>query len=183
MPADDPTAADVSAPDDPAVLLRRTLEGVRGAAGPDAAAPGRRRRRAKAQDGRTGRPGGYTGPGPDEGDPQRLSDAVADYVDERGWNKTVTAAGVLGRWAAIVGSDIAAHSRPESLVAGELVVVAESTAWATQLRLLSATLLARIADEIGAGVVRRVVVRGPTAPNWRHGPLRVRGRGARDTYG
>jgi hypothetical protein len=32
-------------------------------------------------------------------------------------------------------------------------------------------------------VVRRLVVRGPTTPDWGHGRLRVRGPGPRDTYG
>jgi len=31
--------------------------------------------------------------------------------------------------------------------------------------------------------VQRLRVHGPTAPDWRHGPLRVTGRGPRDTYG
>lgn len=168
--------------DDPVEkLLRGTLEGVRGTT-PPPSQPGRARRPNRgARD--PSEPSAWSGPAPDEADPQRLADVVADYVDERGWAKTVTSAGVLGRWPVIVGAEIAAHSRPESLVAGELVVVAESTAWATQLRLLSATLLDRIRAEVGPDVVRRVVVRGPTTPDWRHGPLRVRGRGVRDTYG
>jgi predicted nucleic acid-binding Zn ribbon protein len=61
--------------------------------------------------------------------------------------------------------------------------VAESTAWATQLRLLNRQILARIAAEVGPDVVVRLKVRGPTSPDWRHGPLRVTGRGPRDTYG
>jgi predicted nucleic acid-binding Zn ribbon protein len=43
--------------------------------------------------------------------------------------------------------------------------------------------LARLADELGAGVVRAVTVRGPSAPSWKKGLLAVRGRGPRDTYG
>jgi predicted nucleic acid-binding Zn ribbon protein len=82
-----------------------------------------------------------------------------------------------------VGPDVAAHCRPERLVAGELTVVAETTAWATQLRLMSRQLLTAIAREVGPDVVRRLRVHGPTAPDWRHGPLRVTGRGPRDTYG
>ena len=66
---------------------------------------------------------------------------------------------------------------------GELVVGADSTAWATQIRLLAPTLLARLAEELGAGVVTAVTVRGPSAPSWKKGLLAVRGRGPRDTYG
>lgn len=125
----------------------------------------------------------WSGAGPDGRDPAPLGDAVADLVSQREWTKTLTAAGLLPRWEQIMGADIAAHCRPERLEAGELTCIAESTAWATQLRLMAAQLLGRIAAEVGPDVVRRITVRGPTAPNWRHGPLRVTGRGPRDTYG
>lgn len=69
------------------------------------------------------------------------------------------------------------------LTDGELTVQADSTAWATQLRLLQRQLLAKIAAGVGDGVVKRLRVQGPTAPSWRHGPRRVPGRGPRDTYG
>lgn len=178
-------AVSTNSADESAELLRRTLDRVRGSGAPEQSRQSRSPKdgRRPAGSREEGKPAAYTGPGPDAGDPQRLADVVSEYVDERGWSTTVTAAGVVGRWEAIVGGDIAAHCRPESLVAGELVVAAESTAWATQLRLLQTTLLARIAAEVGSGVVTRVVVRGPTAPDWRHGRLRVRGRGVRDTYG
>ena len=52
------------------------------------------------------------------------------------------------------------------------------------LRLLSGTLLKRLADEVGEGTVTKVVVRGPTGPSWRRGPrVAPGGQGPRDTYG
>ena len=60
---------------------------------------------------------------------------------------------------------------------------ADSTAWATQVRLLAPTLLRRLAEELGEGVVERVAVGGPVGPSWRKGLRRVPGRGPRDTYG
>jgi predicted nucleic acid-binding Zn ribbon protein len=112
-----------------------------------------------------------------------LAGTVEDLVTERKWQDALRIAGIPARWTQIVGPDLAAHCRPERLEDGELTCVAESTAWATQIRLLSATILAKIATEVGAGVVRQLRVHGPTAPDWRHGPLRVTGRGPRDTYG
>jgi predicted nucleic acid-binding Zn ribbon protein len=117
------------------------------------------------------------------GDPVKFGEAIQRLVDERGWQDTTTAAGVLANWAAVVGPEIADHCQPVSLLDGELVVVAESTAWATQLRLLSKTLLARVREHAGDGVASKVVVRGPAQPDWRRGPRRVQGRGPRDTYG
>ena len=84
--------------------------------------------------------------------------------------EAVSVGGVMGRWDAVVGSDIAAHCRPETFEAGILTVRADSTAWATQVHLLSGTLLTRLADEVGEGTVTKVVVRGPTGPSWRRGP-------------
>jgi predicted nucleic acid-binding Zn ribbon protein len=117
------------------------------------------------------------------GDPVRFGDAIQRLVDERGWQETTTAAGVLANWAVVVGPEIADHCQPVSLVDGELVLVAESTAWATQLRLLTKTLLARVREHAGESVASKIVVRGPTQPDWRKGPRRVQGRGPRDTYG
>jgi predicted nucleic acid-binding Zn ribbon protein len=140
-------------------------------------APARRQRRASPVD----QP--WSGAGPDGRDPAGLGDAVAELVEQRDWSKTLIAAGLLPRWEQIVGAHIAAHCRPERLEAGELTCIAESTAWATQLRLMTPQVLARIAAEVGSDVVSKLRVRGPTAPDWRHGPLRVTGRGPRDTYG
>lgn len=116
--------------------------------------------------------------------PERFGAAIRRLVDERGWTATVQAGSVMGRWDALVGADLAAHCRPERLVDGELVLVAESTAWATQVRLLAPVVLARLATELGAGVVSSLRVHGPTTPDWQTGPRRVTGgRGPRDTYG
>jgi predicted nucleic acid-binding Zn ribbon protein len=64
------------------------------------------------------------------------------------------------------------------------VLRADSTAWATQVRLLAEDLKARIDSQLGAGVVKTITVNGPVAPSWKKGPRSVRGgRGPRDTYG
>jgi predicted nucleic acid-binding Zn ribbon protein len=128
--------------------------------------------------------GGYSGPGPDPRDPQRLGALLSGYLDERGWEQPLAQARVFTEWPALVGADVAAHCMPQSLTDGELRVSAESTAWATQLRLLSATLLARLVAELGTDVVTKLHITGPSGPSWKHGNRSVRGaRGPRDTYG
>jgi predicted nucleic acid-binding Zn ribbon protein len=127
-----------------------------------------------------------SGSGPDARDPVAFGAAIRRLVAERGWEETTTAAGVLANWDRLVGPEVADHSRPESLVDGVLVLVAESTAWATQLRLLTRTIQARLREQVGPDVVTSIVVRGPAQPDWRKGPRRVQGpgaRGPRDTYG
>lgn len=116
------------------------------------------------------------------GDPQLLGAALRGFLRERGWTTRTTLLDMTDRWCEVVGPDLGRHCRPESFEQGVLRVAADSSAWATQLRLLLPQLTARIREASG-DVVKRVEVRGPTAPSWRRGPLRVRGPGPRDTYG
>ena len=131
---------------------------------------GRRRRR-------------WSGARPDDRDPQLLGGLVSRIATDRGWTEKLNGGQVFSRWSSLVGPDVAEHSQPVSLTDGELTVQADSTAWATQLRLLQRQLLAKIAAGVGNGVVKRLKVAGPSAPSWRHGNRHVSGRGPRDTYG
>ena len=148
------------------------------------AAGGAPRRSARGP-GRVRRPPGgrVSGAHPDERDPQALAGSVRRLVDDRGWDQDLRVHGVFGRWREVVGPGIADHCTPESFAQGRLVVRTDSTAWATQLRLLAGDVVRRLNEELGDGTVTFVDVQGPAAPSWRKGRLRVRGRGPRDTYG
>jgi predicted nucleic acid-binding Zn ribbon protein len=139
--------------------------------------------RRRSDGGTEKRPRGYSGPGPDPRDPQLFGAVLQRLMKARGWEKPKAEATVFAAWEKVVGAEIAEHSRPVKLDEGVLTVEAESTAWATQLRLLAATLLRNIASEIGHNVVTRLNIHGPAAPSWSRGPRRVQGRGPRDTYG
>jgi predicted nucleic acid-binding Zn ribbon protein len=109
--------------------------------------------------------------------------AIRGLIGDQGWQTEAAMGSVFGRWPQIVGVDLAAHTRPDRFSDGELLVIADSTAWATQVRLLAATLVRRLNSELGEGTVTKVKVRGPEQPR-RPGEWRVRGgRGPRDTYG
>jgi len=140
-------------------------------------APARRRPR-KAGDLGTGR-------ARDDGrDPAMIGDQLDRLLSDRGWQVDVAAGSVMGRWDEIVGEAVAAHARPVSFTDGELTVRADSTAWTTQLRLLTSTLLGNFEQAVGADVVQSLRIVGPNAPSWKKGPRTVRdGRGPRDTYG
>ena len=117
-------------------------------------------------------------------DPAPLGSAIDGLVADTGWELAVATGSVFGRWAQIVGPDLAAHTAPGRLADGELTVTADSTAWATQLRLLAPDLVRRLNAELGDGAVRTVKVLGPGAQRRQTGQWRVRGsRGPRDTYG
>lgn len=174
-------------------LARWALSGARGVA---RSVPQRRRRKAgeSARDAGSGdgagsrgpdRRGGYSGPGHDPAvDPLQVGAMFTEFAQDRGWERPLAQARVFADWAGLVGRDVAAHCTPQSLRDGELRVAAESTAWATQLRLLSGAMLARLVEQLGPDVVAKLVITGPTAPSWKHGHWSVRGgRGPRDTYG
>ncbi|MGH3433543.1 MAG: DUF721 domain-containing protein, partial [Thermocrispum sp.] len=145
--------------------------------------PGARRAAGAGKRGLRGRRRRWSSSGADDRDPQPLGRMVAKLARERGWQSQLASGTVFGDWAQLVGSEVAEHAHPVSLKDGELTVQAASTAWATQLRLLQGQLITKIAAGVGAGVVKRIRINGPTRPSWRYGPRHVSGRGPRDTYG
>lgn len=116
-------------------------------------------------------------------DPLGLGNVVSRLISERGWSSPLAVGSVMAQWDALVGPEIAAHCQPESFEATTLHVRCDSTSWATQLRLLASSLMAKFDEELGRGVVTKIQVLGPTAPSWRKGFRNVKGRGPRDTYG
>jgi predicted nucleic acid-binding Zn ribbon protein len=146
----------------------------------------RRSRRPGARPDRDDARGPAAGSGahPDERDPQLLDSTIGRLISEQGWDTDVRVHGVFSRWEHLVGRDVAAHVRPESFTDGRLGVRTDSTAWATQMRLLAPVVVRRLNAELGDGTVTVIDVVGPTGPSWRKGRRSVRdGRGPRDTYG
>lgn len=164
-------------------LVRRTLEEARAAARAQGKDAGRGRALPPTSRRVAGRRRSWSGPGPDGRDPQPLGRLARDLAKKRGWSAQVAEGTVLGHWSSMVGQQIADHATPVSLSEGVLSVAAESTAWATQLRMIQAQLLAKIAAAVGNGVVTSLKITGPVAPSWRKGPRHIAGRGPRDTYG
>jgi predicted nucleic acid-binding Zn ribbon protein len=120
---------------------------------------------------------------PDDRDPQTIDTTLGRFVDEQGWETELRVHGVFSRWEAIVGRDVGQHVTPESYADGRLVVRTDSTAWATQMKLLTPDVVRRLNEVLGDETVRVIEVEGPRGPSWKRGRLRVKGRGPRDTYG
>ncbi|HEX4470690.1 MAG TPA: DciA family protein [Nocardioides sp.] len=145
--------------------------------------PGRKSA-ARRKTGRWPGTGRVSGAHPDDRDPQTLDAALTRVVDDQGWQVDLKVASMFARWAELVGAEIGAHSHAESFADGKLVVRTDSTAWATQLRLLAPTVVRRLNEDLGHGTVAVIEVLGPHGPSWKHGTRSVRdGRGPRDTYG
>lgn len=145
---------------------------------------GIRHRRRRTPTGGRPRSTPASGAHPDDRDPQSVGASVERLVSEQGWSTDLAVHALFGRWDSIVGAEVAQHCRPRSFTDTELAVTADSTAWATQVRLLAPTVVRRLNEELGHGTVTRIVVEGPQTPSWRRGRRSVRdGRGPRDTYG
>jgi predicted nucleic acid-binding Zn ribbon protein len=141
----------------------------------------RRKQRSKGSPPVRGR---VSGAHPDDRDPQLLDATVSRLIDDRGWSLELRVHGVFGRWEELVGAEVAQHCAPESFADGKLVVRTDSTAWATQLRLLAPTVVRRLNEELGHGTITSIDIVGPHLPRWKKGKRSTRdGRGPRDTYG
>jgi predicted nucleic acid-binding Zn ribbon protein len=127
-----------------------------------------------------------SGAGRDGRDPVPLGAAVNGLITERGWEAPAAVGGVMGRWPQLVGPEVAQHCEPQRYDEEErtLTVRCDSTAWATQLRLLAPRLVARLNEDLGQGTVLLLKVRGPETGAPRGGRLRAPGsKGPGDTYG
>lgn len=117
-------------------------------------------------------------------DPALVGETLKALVRSRGWSAPVAVGSVISRWDQLVGEAIAEHCRPSSFEDGIVQVTCDSTAWATNLKLMKPTIMEVFEQELGKGIVTDIDIRGPQAPNWRRGRYAVRGgRGPRDTYG
>ena len=80
-----------------------------------------------------------SGAHPDERDPQLLDSTIGRLISDQGWGTDVRVHGVFSRWDAIVGREVAQHATPEAFADGKLTGRTDSTAWATQMKLLAPT--------------------------------------------
>lgn len=130
-----------------------------------------------------------SGSGADVRDPALLGGAIGRLIVDKGWDLQVATGRLHARWPQIVGEQVADHVTIETFdldPSGEtavLVLRADSTAWATQMKYMLDEVSRAVDEDLGAGRVRDIVVTGPAAPSWKHGQRSVKGRGPRDTYG
>lgn len=174
---DEPERAEVTGHDESGLDLARQLtrSAASGPGGPRRPKSSGSPRPKRAPRERSGR---------DDRDPHPLAGEVSKLIDRQGWELSLRMRGVFARWEELVGEEVSSHTTPESFVDGKLMVRTDSTAWATQLRLLAPTILRRLNEELGHGTVALIEVLGPDGPSWTKGRRSVRdGRGPRDTYG
>lgn len=91
-------------------------------------------------------------------DPVPISESLDSVMRSLRGTDRIQIGGVFGRWDDAVGPAVAAHVRPVRLDERVLTVEADDPAWATQVKFLSATITARLAEVAGV-VVDRIDVR------------------------
>ena len=118
------------------------------------------------------------------GDPTLISDVLTNLVSDRQWESGLAEGNLFAQWEKIVGSDIATHTNPISILDGVLLIQCSSTAWATQLQSVHDQLVETISSSAPGALVESLRFTGPAAPSWKKGIRTIRGaRGPRDTYG
>ncbi len=116
-------------------------------------------------------------------DPHGLGDVMDSLTNHMGWSSPLARSELLLAWPTIVGVETAEHSDPVGIEEGVLTIRCDSTAWATQLRLMRSRITTTIAQKYPEAGVESVRFEGPNAPSWKRGPRSIPGRGPRDTYG
>jgi predicted nucleic acid-binding Zn ribbon protein len=116
-------------------------------------------------------------------DPRGLGDTIASLTAQLGWNSPLSQSELLASWREIAGDETANHSSPAGIDEGVLTVHCESTAWATQLRLMRVDIMTHIISKYPDAGIASIRFHGPNAPSWKKGPRSIPGRGPRDTYG
>ena len=116
-------------------------------------------------------------------DPHGIGDVLGALTARLGWDTVLAKSELLNSWPEIVGAETAEHSHPLSVEDGVMSVACDSTAWATQLRLMRSHILNQIVATYPDAGITSIRFEGPGAPSWKRGPKSVPGRGPRDTYG
>lgn len=116
-------------------------------------------------------------------DAHALGDVMDALTSRMGWTSPLARAELLASWAELVGDETASHSTPVGIEEGVLTVQCDSTAWATQLRLMRSKVTTEITKRFPQAGIQSVRFEGPNAPTWKRGPRSIPGRGPRDTYG
>lgn len=116
-------------------------------------------------------------------DPEGLGSIVDALTTRLGWSSPLARSELLLSWTEIVGEETAEHASPASIEDGVLTVRCDSTAWATQLRLMRVQVMNQIAAKYPDAGILSLRFEGPGAPSWKRGPRSIPGRGPRDTYG
>ena len=93
-------------------------------------------------------------------DPKMAGELIDELLEAEGWQGQASEGAVIANWQQIVGPRVAGHCQIVSLEDGKLIIKADSSNWAPEIRL---QLQGAIDRAVGQGVVNAVEVWGPEA--------------------
>ncbi len=89
--------------------------------------------------------------------PVTIREALQTYLSRTGLERRLAQAQVVPEWPRLVGPQIAAVTEPESVTAdGTLFVRVATSAWMTELQLMTPEIMARLNAGRGAGRIKTV---------------------------
>jgi predicted nucleic acid-binding Zn ribbon protein len=94
------------------------------------------------------------GPAGSEDEPVSIMASLDGVVKSLRGPSRDAVGGLFGRWNEAVGEQVAQHVRPIKLDEGVLAVEVDDPTWATQVKFLAPTIIARLAEVTGASVDR-----------------------------
>ena len=98
--------------------------------------------------------------------PRPISGILRDVLKECGLSERIRERDLIDGWTAMVGPEIAAHSRAVDIQDGVLVIDADHGAWRQELSLLIPEIIRKFNAAYGDGAVREV--------RWLRSPARNR---------
>jgi predicted nucleic acid-binding Zn ribbon protein len=88
--------------------------------------------------------------------PISLQNAIAEVLKEFGLDKKARVYSVITNWPQIVGEKIASATIAEKLDKGILTIRVKNAVWKYELTMQKASILEKIAEEFGPGLVRDI---------------------------
>ena len=87
-----------------------------------------------------------------------LNESIGQFLRAEGLGDLETLTRVRSLWPNVVGEHVSQHAQPESLRSGELRVVVDQPAWATELRFLAGDIISELQRQLGNAVVSALKV-------------------------
>jgi predicted nucleic acid-binding Zn ribbon protein len=87
-----------------------------------------------------------------------LGEALAQLIQDLGFEKKLKEQHLLTQWPQAVGEQIASHARAVNLEGGKLFVEVDSAAWRQELHYMKTQILERLNQMAGSDMVQDIIL-------------------------
>jgi len=92
------------------------------------------------------------------GGPRPIRTVIDEVFSRPGLKELLSSGRILHLWNAVVGQDIARHTRPRSFQEGRLIVSVDSSVWLAQInRYFKTRILEKLNRELGKPMVKKLI--------------------------